>query len=196
MSNLHPSSSLARFCSLFLITLAVASPGHAEFSCSAEISYSWLRTEEPSSPSKGGATPSASPAPAASPTEQLSVYVATVSANGGTEELAKAALAEPITKGKAVGLTRCKDEHENQARCVALKYTSMAQVLNSLGFTARKELEKTISSDCHRSTGHCISTTASEPICRTIVAAEPKAEEAAADGKGKDEKGKDSKKKK
>jgi hypothetical protein len=75
---------------------------------------------------------------------------------------------------------------------------SQANVLNSLSFSTRAELEKALTEECRQQEGTCLGVEVSEPKCREIVVAQPVASPAAekpSDTKGSKEPSKDAKKK-
>jgi hypothetical protein len=76
--------------------------------------------------------------------------------------------------------------------------SSQANILNSLSFSARSELEKALAEECRQQEGTCLGVDVSEPKCREIVAAKPSASQAPdkpSDTKGSKEPAKEGKKK-
>ena len=147
-----------------LLLLMPAAVARAEFTCRAEVSYTWRKGQE-----------------------ETDRQVATVrlEATGADEGAAKAILEDLSIKPREEALARCRQNHENQAACVAARYASYAPTMNTLGFAARKKLEEAIASDCVQSQGSCSAATLGTPTCTEKVVAE---ETPAKDAKGKDAK--------
>ncbi len=147
-----------------LLLLLVVASVQAEFHCSAELSYSWRKEKEEKS---------------------NEVQLRAVEAKGADEEGAKAKLAADILIAKSNGVKECHDRHENSAGCIAAKHTSMANVLQGLGFSAKKALEAAIIEDCKNSSGRCLEVVASEPKCKDLSPKVEASPAAAAPEKGK-----------
>jgi hypothetical protein len=150
--------------------------GNAEFICSSDVSYKWVKTaasksEESVVPQKESkevsVTPTAAPAvPAAAPSQ---VRYASVERGGADEAAAKTALNIELSRQKARASERCKREHESFGECLATKLSVKGTVLNSLSFSARAQLEKALTEECQAQQGTCLSVESSEPACREAV---------------------------
>ncbi len=175
----------------------------AEFRCSADISYKWVKTpaaevSRPEAPrgTSVGSTPTSVPAP---PTpEPAIVRLLGIERAGVDEATARGTLQMEADRQRIRASEACKREHESFGTCVALKMSSRSTVLNSLSFSARAELEKALAEECRHQEGTCVGVEVSEPKCREIVAAQPSpspAPEKSADTKGAKPAAKDAKKK-
>ena len=170
----------------------------AEFACSADVSYTWVKGPPEPAPQEGGdqqATPGGSgggrhgadsaggkpTTPPAGPKPTI-VRFATVQRAGLDEAGAKANLQTELDRQKARASEQCKRDHESIGDCMATKLSSRASTLNSLGFSARAELEKALTKECTTQQGTCLSVESGEPQCRQYGAAKP-AEQGAADKK-------------
>ena len=207
--------------SSFCLPLAVllwgaptAEQAAAEFRCNAEISYKWVKRVSEASVSVGGApapvgsahgaAPSKTPAPAPTPVppratpEPTIVRLMGLERAGTDEASAKATLQMDIERQRIRASEACKRDHESYGTCVALKMGANASVLNSLGFSARAELEKALNEECKQQEGTCLGVDVTEPKCREIVEAKPtppSEAEKPADSKAGAKGGKDPKKK-
>jgi hypothetical protein len=185
----------------------------AEFRCSAEISYKWVKRVSEAPVSVGGApapvgsdhgAASKTPAPAltlpppkATP-EPTIVRLMGLERAGTDEASAKATLQMDIERQRIRASEACKRDHESYGTCVALKMGANASTLNSLGFSARTELEKALNEECKQQEGACLGVDVTEPKCREIVEAKPTPPsdaEKPADSKAGAKGGKDPKKK-
>lgn len=186
-----------------LSLLVSASPGSAEFRCSADISYKWLkkptaevaRPEAPRGPAVG---PTATPVPPTPVQEPAIVRLLGIERAGVDEVTAKAALEMEADRQRIRASEACKREHEAFGTCVALKMSSRSTVLNSLSFSARSELERALADECRHQEGTCVGVEVSEPKCRESVTAQPSPSPApgkSADTKGAKPAAKDAKKK-
>lgn len=157
----------------------------AEFLCSTDISYTWVK-------SAAGGGVSGTPAPSAAPKPTIIRYSG-VQRLGRDEAGAKANLQIEVNRQKGRASDACKRDHESMGDCMATKLSSKASVLNSLGFSARAELEKALQEECKAQQGVCLSVEAAEPQCRDITPA--KAADGGSAGKKSDPKKPESKKK-
>lgn len=118
--------------------------------------------------------------------------------SGDDEVSAKANLQTDIERQRIRASEACKREHESYGTCVALKMGANASTLNSLGFSARGDLEKALNEECKQQEGTCLGVDVTDPKCREVVAAKagtsPDAEKSA-DTKAGAKGGKDAKKK-
>lgn len=190
--------------SVFLVGFSAVVPGasiRAEVICASDISFSWVKTapsDEASAASdaaSAGAQKAKNVPPAASggPTPTI-IRFAGVQRAGLDEAGAKANLLIEVNRQKTRASEKCKRDHESFGDCVATKLASHHSTLNSLGFSARAELEKALTKECSDQQGVCLSVESSEPQCRTLGA--PKSGEGAAgSGKKTDPKKPESKKK-
>ena len=94
---------------------------------------------------------------------------------GSDEQAAKAAVQVEADRQRIRASEACKRDHESFGTCVALKMGASSSVLNSLGFSARAELEKALSEECRQQQGTCISVEVTEPKCRELAEAKPAA---------------------
>ena len=170
-----------------ITSLLLFFPGsvRAEFVCSSDISYRWVRSdsaveqqERTSSKDDKAEAPTAvpvTPPPAAAASQ---VRYATVERGGGDEAAAKTSLGIELSRQKARASERCKREHESFGECLATKMSVKGSVLNSLSFSARAQLEKALTEECQLQQGRCLGVDSSEPVCREVVKAD-KAEKGA-----------------
>lgn len=150
--------------------------GSAEFICSSDVSYKWVKTaasksEEPAVPQKESkqepVTPlPATPLPSAAPSH---VRYASVERGGADEAAAKTALNIELSRQKARASERCRREHESFGECLATKLSVKGTVLNSLSFSARAQLEKALTEECQVQQGTCLAVESSEPVCGEAV---------------------------
>ena len=170
--------------------------GNAEFICSSDVSYKWVKTapsksEEPALPHKESkeepvsSPPAAMPVPPAAPSH---VRYAAVERGGVDEAAAKMALNIELSRQKARASERCKREHESFGECFATKLSVKGTVLNSLSFSARAQLEKALSEECQVQQGACLAVESSEPACREVIKAEKVASPVAETKPGEDAK--------
>lgn len=188
--------------SLFLSAVVLPSSVWAEFSCSSEVSYRWVKGKVPAPPApapQGGKSASGTPA-ATTPSANGSataggtiVRFSAIQRTGADEAAAKQALAAEVGRQKIRASEACKRDHEGFAGCMATNMSVKASLLNSLSFSARTELEKAILDECREQQGSCASVDSAEPQCKEVVVAEAPA--AAADAKKGDAKKPDAKKK-
>ena len=169
----------------FLVAFLAIVPSHelrAEFVCSTDVSYTWAKTPpekpapvdaDPSMPPGGhskGASPTAPPP--AEPTPKPSIIrFAGVQRYGLDEAGAKANLKIEVNRQKARASEACKRDHESIGDCMATKLSTKSSTLNSLGFSARAELEKALTRECSEQQGVCLSVESSEPQCRDLTPA-------------------------
>jgi hypothetical protein len=157
---------------LFLtIFLSFCLTAGAEFSCSSEISYAWKRAEE----------------------EELKVFHTSVKQIAVDEPAAKKALAAVVSIAEKKAQSSCRHEHENLSGCLISRMNATAVARSANSFSARKEIEKAIDSDCKKQSGECKGASHTEAQCQEVV--KPSAEVAGKDNNEKT-KGKDKPKKK
>jgi hypothetical protein len=151
----------------------------AEFGCSASVSYKWVKQSV--NEGNGKAPPTAEPS---------SIHFATVERKGGDEAAAKAALEVELARQRIKASEACKREHEAFGECLGTKFATHKSVIDSLGFSARREFEKALSEECRGAVGSCTAVITGDPVCKEIVVP------AAAPAAGEGEKKADDKKKK
>jgi hypothetical protein len=186
-----------------ILSLLLSAPqGLAEFKCSSEISYTWVKRQPaPTVPPPGAAAQQVqaqAPAATTPPREPTIVRLLGLERGGADEASAKASLHMETDRQRIRASESCKRDHESFGTCVALKMSSQSTVLNSLSFSARSELEKALTEECRQQEGTCLGVAVSEPKCREIVAAQgatSSTPEKPADGKGAKEPAKGGKKK-
>jgi len=196
---------IVSFCLPFalLSLLSSASSVTAEFRCSADISYKWVKkpaaeASRPEAPRGVAVGPTPTPVSPTPTPEPAIVRLLGIERAGGDEATAKGALQMEADRQRIRASEACKREHEAFGTCVALKMSSRSTVLNSLSFSARAELEKALAEECRQQEGTCVGVEVSEPKCREIVTAQPSpspAPEKSADTKGGKQPAKDAKKK-
>lgn len=152
----------------------------AEFGCSAAVSYKWVKQ---GFKEEGGKAPP--------PAEPSSVHFSTVERKGADEVAAKAALEVELARQRIKASEACKREHEAFGECLGTKFTIHKSVMDSLGFSARREFEKALSEECRGAVGSCTAVITGDPVCKEIVVADA----APVAGEG-DKKADDKKKKK
>ncbi len=176
--------SMIKITCLTLLLVLFNNTAFADFSCTAEVRYKWIPDK-----SSGGAAAKDTASSEKSPTEAPAavdavkdakgdpsvtseVFWGTIEAAGSDEALAKLKLFDSLNKerGKADGA--CREAHENQTKCIAGKYSQNAAVLSMMSFSQRREVEKTIIADCTNTTGRCIGSSSTEPVCREAKIAE------------------------
>ena len=170
----------------------------AEFRCSSEISYKWVKSPPEPRPSHGGPAPVALPGqtPVANPTprppaptpEPTIVRLMGLERSGSDENAAKGSLQMEVDRQRIRASEACKRDHESYGTCVALKMSARSTILNSLSFNARADLEKALAEECKQQEGTCLGVDVSEPKCREIVEAKPTEPPAAASDKKADPK--------
>jgi hypothetical protein len=151
----------------------------AEFVCSAEVYYKWVKaavsqSDEPARPKNGAGgevvtPPHDRPGSSQAPSQ---VRFASVERGGGDEAAAKMALNIELGRQKARASEKCKRDHESFGECLATKLSVKATVLNSLSFSARSQLEQAITEECQAQQGTCMSVESSEPVCREVAKVE------------------------
>lgn len=160
-----PRRMLIAIICLFACQIPIATQAFSQTTCRAEVKFSWKKVGEETA---------------------NEVIWGIAEAQDKTEEDAKAALGEQIIRSKLKAGQICRKNHENLSGCVATKYSTMASVMQRLGFAARKALEKAIAADCAAQQGTCKGTSTSEPICTTEKVEPEEGEEDEEDeGKGK-----------
>ena len=163
----------------------------AEIQCVVDISYRWQpSTAETSKPEKASKVPESEGTPEASPEAQPTgniVHVALVQRRSETQELAKQLLSPEVDRSKVKAGEYCRRDHENFSGCVGSKFQINASILSAVDFSARRELEKSITEDCRKAQGSCLGVTAGEPVCAE-VAVKPTPTAAAAPDKAADKK--------
>jgi hypothetical protein len=167
----------------------------AEFRCSADVSYKWVRTavetpsvspktaKAPEPPAKAGkagekgkGAPAAEPEAAASPTEVAPeatpavtvVRLMGIERSGADEASAKEALEVEAGRQRIKASDLCRRDHESVGSCIAQKLNGRSSTLNSLDFKTRAEVEKALSEECRQQQGSCQGVEVSEPKCRQI----------------------------
>ena len=193
---------------LVLVSLLLsATEVTAEFRCSSDISYKWVKRPPVAShsphadgvaPGGRAPAPTATPVPPAPTPEPTIVRLLGLERGGSDEASARTALQMEADRQRIRASEACKRDHESFGTCVALKMSAQANVLNSLSFATRAELEKALTEECRQQEGTCLGVEVSEPKCREIVVAQPAASPAAekpSDTKGSKEPAKNGKKK-
>jgi hypothetical protein len=193
---------------LAILSLLLISPEvTAEFRCTSDISYKWVKRQPAPTPHFEGVVKPGGQAQAPSPTltppppptpEPTIVRLLGLERGGNDEASARAALQMESDRQRSRASDACKRDHEAFGTCVALKTNYHANILNSLSFSARLEVEKALSEECRHQEGTCLGVDVSEPQCRQIATAQPSvspAPEKPADTKGVKEPAKDGKKK-
>lgn len=157
---------------LLISTLSLVTHACAEFSCSADVSYRWKKSEDAEN--------------------EKVVFWGRVEAKGFTEEEGKNNLQVEVTEAKAEAVEACQRKHQNLSGCVAGKQSKINKVSQFATFSSRKALEEAISKDCSLEQGICTESTEGDIHCMELVAAveagageEAEAEEAADKGKSK-----------
>jgi len=92
---------------------------------------------------------------------------------GSDEAAAKARLQDELNRLKIRASEACRREHEAFGTCVSTKFASNAALLSSLGFSARKEVERALTDECRGQEGTCVGVSAAEPQCKELVKLEP-----------------------
>jgi hypothetical protein len=188
---------------LFYFLLVPCFYSNAEYICSAEVRYQWNKVPKnnasniPVAAGKqagtGKSQPTVTPAEANSGASDgkdpntKDVFFSRVEVKGENQESAKAKLDSLILEHRVKADTACRELHENQSKCLSIKFSQSATIQGALTFSQRKELERKMVEDCEVVAGTCLGSATTEPICKELVSAEPTPEAAPA-GKGKDAK--------
>lgn len=141
--------------SLRLLTVAIGlklvfvNCAHSEFSCSAEVSYSYK---------KGGDGAA------------VEVRVREVRAVGPTEPAAKSELNRWLIREVQKAGDVCEKKAAVGASCLPTRLTALSSTLSSLDFTARKALIEEIAKECGGTKESCLGARASEVKCEEVVA--------------------------
>lgn len=140
-------------------------PSQAEVLCTVDISYKWKKVE------KGhlNVTPTPSAQADAPVAGENTVHFSVVEYRAESESMAKQQMAADINRSKVRASEACRKDHEDVASCASMKFLVNAGTLNNLGFSARRELERTILDDCKASEGRCMGVEAAEPKCNEVV---------------------------
>lgn len=102
----------------------------------------------------------------------------------GTEEEARRAVADSVTRQQSKAFESCQRQHENVSLCFSARFSSFSSTLQGAGFSARKALEDSIKADCEKLRGTCSGTEVSDAVC-TGLAPPPTPTEEADSKKGK-----------
>jgi Tfp pilus assembly protein PilW len=162
-----------------LIGLFPASVG-AEFRCTTDVSYRWVKGGAGPSVAVTGSGASVSAAAESAPSPQSPgasdanvVRLMGVERGGSDEAIARQSLQVEVDRQRVRASESCKRDHESFGSCVAMKLSARASVLNSLSFSARSELEKALSDECRQQEGTCLGVEVGEPKCAETVGAKP-----------------------
>ncbi len=194
ITNFVDDLCMIRIILLLLSVTLCASIARADFSCTSEVRYRWIPDKAPVVGAKPVATPKAATEgkkeDSADNEESVAteVFWGTIEATGQDEAVAKVKLTEALNKERAKADSACRESHENQTKCIAGKYSQNAAVLSMMSFVQRREIEKTIISDCTNSTGRCVGSSASEASCRELKAKGAEEAPPAEEKKGKEAK--------
>lgn len=170
-----------------------ASSALGDFSCSSEISYKWTHTDSDHFEAKVEKGKEGEEAKKeVKENAEFEVFFGTVQVTAATEEEAKAKLPESIKKAKTKSDSACREVHENQTKCIAIKYTANSALLQGATYDQRKALQESIKEDCARSTGRCTGSSATEGKCLELKA--PEVDEKSGDKKADGKDAKDAKK--
>lgn len=179
----------------FLAAFSAVQLAHAEFSCSSEVSYKWVKQTSDADGATGGSVATASPTgtPGTGGAEKKgsgdsadkpqpvpsNMRFATVERAAKDEASAKNALAVEVARQKARASERCKRDHENFGECLATKLSVKSSLLNSLGFSTRAQVETAITEECKAQQGTCLTVESADPVCREVAAGTPAPADAA-----------------
>jgi hypothetical protein len=201
--GIHVVATKTRFfhrLSCFIVATVVVVPEvvRAEFACSAEVSYKWVKGKVAAESGGASTTPragaGATGTAGAGAAPASVVRFSSVERTGADEVAAKAALQTEINRQKVRASEACKRDHEGYGACVATKLSVQSSALNSLSFSVRSEVEKAILAECREQQGSCVTVESGDPACKeVVVVAAPAA--AAGDAKKPDGKKADGKKK-
>jgi hypothetical protein len=178
-----------------VVGYAQSGPAYAEFACSVDVSYRWVKDggsdssdiphadigKKADASEARGATGVAETAestvgtkedaPKAAMSEIL-VRFASIERRGKSEQDARAGLLVEVNRQKARALDRCRREHESFGDCVSTKMGIKASTLNSLSFSARSKVEEALIDECRVQQGRCGAVDSGEPVCRDLSAAQ------------------------
>jgi len=93
------------------------------------------------------------------------VFWASTEKRGEDRAQVKYSVSQLVEREKQRAMQACQRERESLTNCLAAKHSSVGAVVTSLGFSARKDLEKAIYLDCEQSQGRCLTASASEVKC-------------------------------
>jgi len=167
-----------------VIQILTVLPASAEWFCASEISYKWVKAPVAIDPAQ-----TASPSPAAA-SEPTTVNFERIERSGSDQTAAKENLEVEVGRVKAQASDACRREHEAFGGCVAVKLAAHTSLLQALGFSARGELERALTSECRNQQGSCLSVVNTEAKCKekVVAAASPVATEGDKKGEGKKKK--------
>jgi hypothetical protein len=178
-----------------VVGYAQSGPAYAEFACSVDVSYRWVKDggsdssdiphadigKKADASEARGATGVAETAestvgtkedaPKAAMSEIL-VRFASIERRGKSEQDARAGLLVEVNRQKARAHDRCRREHESFGDCVSTKMGIKASTLNSLSFSARSKVEEALIDECRVQQGRCGAVDSGEPVCRDLSAAQ------------------------
>lgn len=146
-----------------VINLLWVLPVSAEWLCSSEISYKWVKQPVATTPGAVAVPPAES--------EAATVHFGRIERLGADEVGAKEALEVEVGRVKVEASDVCRREHEAFGGCVAVKLAANTSLLQSLGFSARGELERALTSECRNQLGTCLSVLSTDPKCKEKVSA-------------------------
>ena len=170
-------------CFALLLLFVMNNSAKGEFICSSEVSYKWVKSQ----PVAGG-TPASAPPASTTPVEPSTVRFGGVDRRGADEAAAKEALEVELSRLKARASEACRKDHEAFGGCVGVKFSSNRATLQALDFSARKELEKSLTEECRGQQGVCTAVVSSEAKCREKVEAVPSPAAAEKEKKGEGKK--------
>jgi hypothetical protein len=189
-----------------VIGYAQSDPVYAEFACSVDVSYRWVKEggsdssdityadagrKADAAEARGvpGVAKTAEnkvgtneDAPKAALSESL-VRFASIERRGKSEQDARAGLLVEVNRQKARAHDRCRREHESFGDCVSTKMAIKASTLNSLSFSARSKVEEALIDECRVQQGRCGAVDSGEPVCRDLSVAQAPTTADEGDGK-------------
>jgi len=150
--------------------------------CAQDIYYSWRRIPprtrtNPNNPVK------------TSPAQEemfkpIEVFYARITEEGADENAAKSKLSSSLANQQDLAAKYCEQEHNNKTRCVVSKLKSLEKDYRNLDYRIRKTLLDSVTDDCARNAGLCVSTRGANVSCLTKKV-KTSGEDAAEEGKGK-----------
>ncbi|MCC6219909.1 MAG: hypothetical protein IT291_01570 [Deltaproteobacteria bacterium] len=171
--------------------------------CEAEIFYTWKRLPPPPPPPSSGQPGKELVVTAVSKgkdlpkdtdksEEAIEEFFGNVSEKGSDDERLKESLMRRLSEERGKAKVHCEKVRESESSCTAEKLKPLSVDYRELDFVARRKLLDSISSDCSRNLGVCLSTRSGPVNCYSAALPKPKAaeqpEEVTDKGKGKDKK--------
>lgn len=137
--------------------------GKSEYSCDADIFYSWKRVPQPAEPQKVAAKNAEPEDPDVyKPIEEF--YVQS-HAEADTKEEAELRLKGRLPELEANARKYCESVRQNRGKCVADRLAVMGPDYVNLDFEARRVVREQVSIDCMKNSGVCLAPRSGDLSC-------------------------------